>query len=99
MISDSHLVTQWSPNVPQIALQHDNMQYMMFSVVAFRLLCSEPDNVELMNAQQVYLASYLALAIREQQTAFAHVDAACGGNAPDAQALVASGQRVPTLGI
>jgi hypothetical protein len=62
-------VTAWSIYVPEIALQHDNMQYMLFSVAAAKLLRSEPDNAELMNAQQVYLA----LAMREQQKAVAHL--------------------------
>jgi len=45
------------------------MQYMMFSVSACRLPRSELRNAELMNAQQVYLA----LEMREQQKAVAHL--------------------------
>lgn len=66
----SHVVTGWSSQVPQMALEHDNVQYMMFCCATCHLLRSDPDNLELLNAQRLYLA----LAMREQQKAVAQLN-------------------------
>lgn len=65
----SNVVTAWSSQVPQLALKHDNVQYMMFCLAACQLFRSEPDSIELLNAQRIYLA----LAMREQQKAIARL--------------------------
>ncbi|GIJ84642.1 hypothetical protein Asppvi_003491 [Aspergillus pseudoviridinutans] len=65
----SREVTAWSSLIPQLGLEYENVHYMMFSMAACHMLRSDPDNRELLNIQQVYLA----LAMREQQKAVAEL--------------------------
>ena len=50
----------WSVEVPQLALQYDNLLYEMFSISALHLLSVEPLNPELIAARQNYMGLSLA---------------------------------------
>lgn len=63
-------VVEWLHKVPALALEHDNLMYMMHAFSAAYLMRSLPDNREVVNANHVYLA----LALREQQKAVASID-------------------------
>ncbi|KAJ9296120.1 transcriptional regulator family: Fungal Specific TF [Paecilomyces variotii] len=64
--------------VPQMALQHDNLLYAMFSISATHLLRTQPNNAKLLAARQ----TYLGLALRKQREAVSQLsgqnaDAVC----------------------
>lgn len=65
-------------DVPQMALQHDNLLYAMFSISATHLLRTQPKNAKLLAARQ----TYLGLALRKQREAVSQLsgenaDAVC----------------------
>jgi hypothetical protein len=51
--ANSRVVTAWSSLIPQLALEHETVHYMMFSMAACKMLRSDPDNRELLNIQPV----------------------------------------------
>jgi hypothetical protein len=65
--ANAQLVTGWGEHVPQMALKHDNVLYMMYSCSAASLLRREPDDSDVAAAGDVYLG----LGLREQHGAVA----------------------------
>ncbi|KAF2095826.1 hypothetical protein NA57DRAFT_67539 [Rhizodiscina lignyota] len=68
----------WEKDLPNLALDHENLLYAMFSVSATSLLRSDPRNAALLSARQ----NYLVLAFRAQRMAVESltsqsVDATC----------------------
>jgi hypothetical protein len=55
----------WSVEVPQLALQYDNLLYEIFAISALHLLTADPHNPELIAARQ----NYLGLSLREHRRA------------------------------
>lgn len=76
-LPSSRPVTAWSSQVPLLALEHDNVQYLMFLCSAALLLRNAPDN-QVVAAHRMYRM----LSLREQQKAVAKLsiencDAVC----------------------
>ncbi|THZ96088.1 hypothetical protein D6C82_07278 [Aureobasidium pullulans] len=57
----------WNNHMPQIAMRHDNLLYIIYALSATSLLRNAPEDAELLTAQRVYLS----LALRDQQKALA----------------------------
>lgn len=71
-------MTAWSVQIPSLALEHDNVQYLMFLCSASHLVRKVPDNREVVTARRMYRM----LGLREQQKAVAKLsiencDAVC----------------------
>ncbi|KIV76986.1 hypothetical protein PV11_08829 [Exophiala sideris] len=66
----AHKVTGWATEVPRMAFQHENLMCSLFASSATYLLRTNPEDVELFRAAEVYLA----LALRSQQQALANVE-------------------------
>ncbi|KAK4945606.1 hypothetical protein LTR10_015225 [Elasticomyces elasticus] len=66
----AHKVTGWATEVPRMAFQHENLMCSLFASSATYLLQTNPEDVELFRAAEVYLA----LALRSQQQALANVE-------------------------
>lgn len=62
-------VVSWLQKIPELSLAHDHLQYMMHAYSAAYLARTLPDNRDVVNTNQVYLA----LALRSQQRAVASI--------------------------
>ena len=68
----------WASKVPDLALQHDNLLYLVLAMSALQLLSSRPDDSELILARQ----TYRSLALQEHRRALSRLsmknaDAVC----------------------
>lgn len=69
-LANAHLVTAWGAEVPRMALEYDNVMYMLFALSACHLVRREPTDTQLAMTADLYLG----LALREQHKAVAKLN-------------------------